>query len=211
MKLFVIFAIILGMQNKPQTFIFVGRSGSGKGTQLDLLKNYLSLNYKDTSIKQIVMGEIFREFFKESGFVQDISRDVTMKQGKFQPDFITNALFVKKVIDIVDGDSFLFFDGYPRNINQLKLIKELLSYIKRENFVVINVEVSRESVRQRMLARGRGDDNTDAIESRLNEFDLYVAPMLEEIKKDSSIKYIEVDGEPSKEEIHKNIVAKLEI
>jgi len=210
MKLFVIFVIILGMQ-KSKTFIFVGRSGSGKGTQLDLLKEYLSNSYKDIPIKQVIMGEIFREFFKESGFVQDISRDVTTKQGKFQPDFITNALFVKKVIDIVDGDSFLFFDGYPRNINQLKLIKELLSYVKREDFIVINVEVSRESVKQRMLIRGRGDDNTDAIESRLNEFDLYVAPMLEEIKKDSSIRYIEVDGEPSKEEIHKNIVAKLKI
>ena len=62
-----------------------------------------------------------------------------------------------------------------------------------------------------MLSRGRGDDSESAIESRLNEFDTFVTPMIEEIKKDSPLKYIEVNGEPSPEEIHKDIISKLEI
>lgn len=103
---------------KPQTFIFVGRSGSGKGTQLDLLKEYLEKKYNDIEIKTIVMGDIFRSFFKEGGFFQDVARDVSMKQGKFQPDFLTNALFIRKSIDTIDNKSFLFFDGYPRNKDQ---------------------------------------------------------------------------------------------
>lgn len=197
--------------NKPQTFIFVGRSGSGKGTQLELLKKYIQNKYQDIPVRVIVMGEIFREFFKEEGYVQSIARDITMKQGKFQPNFLTDSLFVNKVINEIDNKSVFFFDGYPRNINQLEVINQLLSYVGRENFVIINVNVSRESVKKRMLARGRGDDTESAVESRLNEFDRFVAPMLEEIKKDSSLKYIEVDGEPSPEEIHKNIILKLEI
>ncbi len=191
--------------NKPQTFIFVGRSGSGKGTQLELLKEFLINKDKDTQIKSIVMGDIFRAFFKESGYVKDIARDVSMKQGKFQPDFLTNALFVRSTIDIVDENSILFFDGYPRTLNQLEIIKDLLVYVKRENPIVINIEVSRENVKNRMLSRARGDDNEDAIESRLNEYDKFIIPMLESIKSDSFFQYFEIDGEGAIPEIHNTI------
>ena len=197
--------------DKTKTFIFVGRSGSGKGTQLELLKQYLADKYNNTPIKSIVMGEIFRAFFKEAGYVQDIARDVSMNQGKFQPNFLTDALFVRNTINIVDDTSILFFDGYPRNADQLGVIEELLKYIKRENPIVINIEVKRENVKERMLKRGRGDDSESAIESRLNEYDKFILPMLEVLKSDSFFKYFEIDGEPSPEEIHKDIINKLEI
>jgi len=196
--------------NKPQTFIFVGRSGSGKGTQLELLKGYLADRYKYTPIKSIVMGEIYREFFKEKGFVQDIARDVSMNQGKFQPDFITNGLFVRSAIDIIDDSSTLFFDGYPRTIKQLELIKELLQYAKHEYPIVININVSRENVKERMLLRARGDDSESAIESRLNEYDKFILPMLENIKSDSFFKYLEIDGEGKIEDIHTDIISKVQ-
>lgn len=194
---------------KPQTFIFVGRSGSGKGTQLELLKAFLLSKYNDTSIKTIVMGDIFRSFFKEPGYVQDIARDVSMKQGKFQPDFITNALFVRNTINIVDENSFLFFDGYPRNIDQLDIIKELLQYVNREEPIIINIDVRRENVKNRMLARGRGDDTDATIENRLNEYDKYIVPMLEGCKSDPFFKYVEIDGEGAIEKIHADIINKL--
>ena len=111
------------MNNKPQTFIFIGRSGSGKGTQLELLKEYLVKNFKDTSIKSIVMGDIFRAFFKEEGYIQNVARDVTMKQGKFQPDFITNALFIHSAIGVVDEKSFLFFELIWRKTHIINFIE----------------------------------------------------------------------------------------
>ncbi|HLP86848.1 MAG TPA: nucleoside monophosphate kinase [Candidatus Paceibacterota bacterium] len=197
--------------NKPQTFIFVGRSGSGKGTQIELLKGYLADKYKDTPVRAIVMGEIYREFFKEEGYVQNIARDVSMNQGKFQPDFLTNGLFVRSVMDIIDDKSTFFFDGYPRTIKQLEIIKELLQYVKREDPIVINIDVSRENVKERMLLRGRGDDSEGAIESRLNEYDKFILPMLEVIKSDSFFKYLEINGEGKIEDIHTDIVSKLNI
>lgn len=195
--------------DKAQTFIFVGRSGSGKGTQINLFKKYLSETKKDKTIKSIVMGDIFRSFFEEPGYVQDIARDVSMKQGKFQPDFLTDALFVRNTINIVDETSVLFFDGYPRNIKQLDIIKELLQYVKREEPVVININVSRENVKNRMISRGRGDDNDTAIESRLNEYDKFIVPMLEVIKTDTFFKYLEIEGNGKVEDIHIDIINKL--
>jgi adenylate kinase len=199
------------MNNKPQIFIFIGRSGSGKGTQLELLKDYLSKNFKEVPIRSIVMGDIFRAFFKEENYFSNLARDVTMKEGKFQPNFITNSLFVHNAIYTIDESSSLFFDGYPRNTNQLEIIKELIQYIKRENPIVINIDVSRENVKERMLARGRGDDSESAIESRLSEYDKFIIPMIEVIKSDNFFKYLEIEGNGKIEDIHGDIISKLNL
>ena len=196
------------MTKETPTFIFIGRSGCGKGTQIDLLKEYLSS--KNHTFKSIVMGDIFRSFFKEPGYVKDIARDVSINQGKFQPDFLTNALFIRNTIDIADEESVLLFDGYPRTVNQLGIIKELLTYIKRENNVVIvNIEVSRENVKARMLSRGRADDAHGPIESRLNEYDKLIVPMIEVAKGDSFFTYLEVNGEGSMQEVHTEVINKI--
>ena len=194
-----------------KTYIFVGRSGAGKGTQLDLLKKYIASKNADSKINSLDMGVIFRAFFGETGYVQDIARDLSMNQGKFQPDFLTNALFISNAIKVIDETSYVFIDGFPRSIDQLEIIKNLLAYTKRTNPVVVNIEVSRENVKKRMLLRGRGDDADTKIDSRLNEYERSVVPMLEHIKNDSSLKYVEIDGEPTPEEIHANLIKALEI
>ena len=194
-----------------KTYIFVGRSGAGKGTQLDLLKKYIASKNADSKINSLDMGVIFRAFFGETGYVQDIARDLSMNQGKFQPDFLTIALFISNAIKVIDETSYVFIDGFPRSIDQLEIIKNLLAYTKRTNPVVVNIEVSRENVKKRMLLRGRGDDADTKIDSRLNEYERSVVPMLEHIKNDSSLKYVEIDGEPTPEEIHANLIKALEI
>ena len=193
----------------PKTYIFVGRSGAGKGTQLDLLKKYIGAQHADAKINSLDMGVIFRAFFSESGYVQDIARDLTMNQGKFQPDFLTNALFVSNAVKIIDESSFLFIDGFPRSVAQLEIVKELLHYAKRTEPTVINIEASRENVKKRMLLRGRGDDADAKIDSRLNEYDRSVVPMIEHIKTDVTLKYIEINGESSPEDVHKSLISSL--
>lgn len=198
------------MNKKDQVFIFVGRSGSGKGTQSHLLKKYFLEKNKETNIKEIIMGDIFRSFFEEDGFIQKISREKSLVRGEFQPDFLTNALFVNEVIKMKENDC-LFFDGFPRSTEQLKVVKDFLSYIKKDKPTVINIDVSRESVEERMLLRNRADDKKEAIEKRLNEFDCLTQPMIDEIKRDSFFKYLEINGEETIEEIHYNLIKKINI
>ncbi len=196
---------------QPQTLIFVGRSGAGKGTQLDLLKKYISEKYPNNKIQSLDMGGIYREFFSHDGEVQKIAKDLSMNQGKFQPDFLTNSLFVARAVMIMDLESHLFIDGFPRSVNQLDTLKQLLNYVGRVNPIVVNIEVPREEVKKRMLARGRGDDAPEKIESRLGEYDRTVVPLLDVIKSDFSLKYIEINGESTPDEIHKDLVNKLSL
>ncbi len=191
----------------PKTFIFAGRSGAGKGTQVELFKKRIEAS--GASVKSLVMGDIFRTFFKEEGYMQNVARDLSMNQGKFQPDFLTNALFISGAVKMVDGESHLLLDGYPRSINQLALTKELLEYIKRTGAIVINIEVSREEVKKRMLLRGRGDDSESAIDSRLGEYDRTVVPMLEAVKNDPFFTYVEINGEQSIEAVAEEMKQKV--
>ncbi len=187
----------------PKTFIFVGRSGAGKGTQLELLKKYFEAT---GAVHSLDMGGIFRAFFKTEGYMQDIARDLTMNQGKFQPDFLTNALFISNAINLIDETSTLFIDGFPRSVAQVQVLKELLAYAKRTAPIVLNIEVPREEVKKRMLARGRADDEDAKIDSRLDEYDRTVVPMLAEIMQDPFFTYIEIDGRPPIHEIHESLL-----
>lgn len=191
----------------PKTFIFVGRSGAGKGTQVELFKKHIEDS--GAVIKSLDMGGIFRAFFKDEGYMQDVARDLSMNQGKFQPDFLTNALFISGAVKIVDNTSHLLLDGYPRSVNQLAITKELLSYVHRTGAIVVNIEVSRDEVKKRMMLRGRGDDSESAIDSRLGEYDRTVVPMLDAVKNDSFFTYVEINGEQSIEAVAEEMKQKL--
>lgn len=192
---------------QPYTFIFLGRAGSGKGTQVALLKKYVS---EKTNLEPLAidMGGIFRSFIGQESAAAKATKEV-MQAGRLLPDFLTNSLFVKNAADMVDETSPLFFDGFPRSLGQLETVKKFLEFVGRTKPVVINVNVSAESVKGRMKLRGRGDDTESAIEQRLAEYDRSVVPMIEAAKNDPFFTYIEIDGEPAIEEIHQTIITKI--
>lgn len=195
-----------------KAFIFIGRSGCGKGTQLKLLKDYLISKNSEIKHEIVTMGDVFRSFFEKEGYVQGVAKKISIKEGGFQPDFLTNTLFVNEVINKINTNvDILFLDGYPRNLNQLGILKSVLSYFNCKNLIVINIDVSEKDVKERMLKRGRGDDNNIAINNRLKEYKENVIPMIKAIKKDKLFKYFEINGEPTIEEIHEDIIFKLKI
>ena len=187
----------------------MGRSGTGKGTQLELLGKYLSdkSGLPDTSLD---MGNIFRTFFKEESYLRTLGKEM-MNDGKFLPDFYTDSLFVKNAIEVINENSVLFIDGYPRRMGQFETLKQVLNFANRTNPVIFNINVSRESVKKRMLLRARADDYEEAIDKRLKEYEDNVVPVIEAIKTDSFFTYFEINGEPSIEEIHKDIISKLNL
>lgn len=106
------------------------------------------------------MGDIFRRFFEDSGYINQVARDLSVNHGKFQPQFLDRcALFVDNFIEVFDKDSIFFFDGYPRSIHQLRTLKSLLEYAGEEKPLIINLETSRDNSRLRMEKGNREDDH----------------------------------------------------
>lgn len=194
----------------PTTYIIIGRSGSGKGTQLQLLKTHLEKTTPHVPVQTYICGDAFRSFFKEETNLSKIVQ-TSVNQGNYQPDFLaTTLLFRDQIFNTINTTDHLFFDGYPRSLQQLKDIKELLHYIGRTTIIFIDIVVSKEAVTERMLGRARADDTPEAIEKRQEEFDRAIVPMIEAIKQDSTLRYVSVDGMPLPDEVHQNVLQALQ-
>lgn len=197
------------MQNNPYTFIIIGRSGSGKGTQLKMLKGYLEKNTPNISVQSYICGDAFRAFDMQNSFVSNLTKDLR-NQGNYLPDFIaTTLLFRDQIFNTINTTDHVFFDGYPRSVRQLEDCNHLLKYVGRSTPIFLDIVVSKEEVSKRMLLRKRADDSVEGIEKRQQEFDRTIVPMIEEIKKDSSCMYITVDGMGTLEEVHQNVLKAL--
>jgi len=195
---------------KPETFIFIGRSGCGKGTQAELLKKYIEEN--DTSGRKIFymeIGERFREFIKGNSFASGLSEEIN-KKGELQPEFLAVWIWANEFVNGLKGNEHLIIDGTPRKPREAKVFDSAMRFFNRENPNVIFVNVSREWAFDKLLKRGREDDEkTGEINKRLDWYENDVAPTVEFFKNSSDYKFHDINGEQSIENVHNEIIKKV--
>ncbi len=192
----------------PKTFIFAGRSGSGKGTQIQLLKKYMTEQNPETGSYLFVMGETLRTFMKDEGYAQETIRSI-INGGNLVPSVISGSLFVANLLHNLKEKDTLFIDGIPRSATQSDIMISILDFYKRKDTFIINIEVTPEEVEKRMLLRGRPDDTHEGITARLAFYESTVIPAITHLKDASGFTYIEINGNRSIEEIHLDLVSKL--
>ena len=87
----------------------------------------------------------------------------------------------------------------------------MLAFYERPNPVIIDISVSAEEAKKRMLSRKRSDDNEESILGRMAFYEEHVVPAVEFLKEKSGYKYIEIDGMPDIETIQQDLLKKLEL
>lgn len=195
--------------NIPKTIIIMGRSGSGKGTQIALLKEFLENN--NESVYHFESGNLFREMIRAEGYTSDQLRNL-IEKGILIPDFFTDWLLVNNLNkNLVNQDQVLILDGYPRTIAQVNTLGQALSFYGREkDIAVVHVEVSEEEVRRRMIERGRGDDiDMEAVENRIKFYNEKVIPSLELLRTKENYTVIDINGEGDIDDIQELIKSAL--
>ena len=190
------------------TIIFVGRSGSGKGTQADLLKDRIwRLDPDKRQILYVETGEHFRKFIRAENFSSKLSKKI-YETGIRQPDFLGVFLWSKVLIDELDENMHLVIDGTPRALDEAQVLTSAIEFYNRKNPTVIYLDVSRRWSEDRLLARGRSDDKTlSKINKRLDWFDKDVRPAIEYFKTNPLYRYLEINGEQAIEKVHSDIIA----
>jgi len=196
------------MINKPQTFIFYGIVGSGKGTQVELLKNYLKDNKISDDILFISTGDEFRKIINSDSFSSKIIKDV-VNRGKLIPDFFTTSLLVKKIADSINENTTIITDGYPRTITQSESFYELMKFYNRNDAIVVYIELDKEEATKRMKLRGRADDTDEGISNRFDEYTKNVIPSMDYFKDKEGYNILTINGNQSIEEVHKEIINKI--
>lgn len=187
--------------------ILIGISGSGKGTQGELLANKYHL-------KHISTGELFRQEYEKKS-PEGLHAYSFWGQGKWVPDEVTFALLRIYLMAATNG---FVLDGYPRTLVQCQMLDSYLADKSDKLDLVIYLKVSSQEALKRLFLRSikdtkdkgksREDEKEEIIKARFKSFLESVEPVLSFFQKKKIL--FEVDGEKSIEEIFKDIINKIE-
>ena len=195
-----------------ETFIFIGSSGSGKGTQVALLREELAKKDSSTPLFYLQTGQYFREFIKTNSLAASIAKEAVDK-GERAPDFLAMYIWSKIFIENLTGNEHLIIDGSPRSLSEAKNLDIALKFFRRERPVVIYIKVSKVWSTEHLLARAqkenRADDTSESIGRRMAWFERDVLPAVEKFRRDRDYDFIEVNGEQSIEAVHRDIMTQV--
>lgn len=163
--------------------LLIGPQGSGKSTQAKLLGEYLN-------IPAISTGDIFRKLVQEESPIAGRLKDI-LNEGRLVDDETTSEI-VKQRLKQEDVRGGFIMDGYPRNIEQVRLFDPVFDQ-------AFYLQVPDEEVTKRLMARGREDDTIEGIKTRLGLYLEQTKPLLEFYKNQGIL--TEIDGVGSVEEI----------
>jgi adenylate kinase len=174
-------------------FLIIGAPGSGKTTDAELIAERHPKKVAHFSTGELLRAEVARG----------------SELGKTIASYVDNGNLVplQIVIDTIvtaiksTDKEIVLIDGFPRSVEQMTALDEILADEKEVTLVnVIEVVVSEEVAKDRVLGRARGaDDNEEVFNNRMK---VYTDP-LAEIQKFYEAKGLlhKINGERGIEEI----------
>lgn len=159
--------------------VLLGLPGAGKGTQAKRIA-------EEYHLTAISTGEMLREATKEKDTF-GLRVQEYMNKGKLVPDEWINSL-VKSRLQAKYVENGFVLDGYPRTLQQAKMLEAYLQSQNQNLEAVFFLDVSQDTLRHRLAQRGnlrskekqgnsqieskrekiRLDDKLEVIENRLH-------------------------------------------
>lgn len=186
--------------SKMKFIIVLGKSGSGKGTQAELLAKKFHFEHVST-------GNLLRQRAKTNDFLGRKIKEVLDAGGLMTSIVISLwvAEFDRWKKQRMQG---VILEGSPRKLYEAWALGEMLEwYGWNKDTRALYINVSDKEALKRLLLRGRSDDEVRAVKERLKWFRKEVKPVLAFYKKKGLL--VEVEGERPIKTIHKDIVRKL--
>jgi len=153
--------------------VLLGPPGAGKGTQAaDLAKKF--------GIPHISTGDLFRDNISR-GTDLGVEAKRYLDAGDLVPASLTNALVDSRLDDADVSDGFIL-DGFPRSVEQADALKQMLARRDLKLDAVVEFRVPEDELVERLLARGRADDNEETIRNRFKVYRDETAPLLDYYK-----------------------------
>jgi len=139
-----------------QRLLFLGPPGAGKGTQAQRLAEQQGLLHLST-------GDLLRAEVA-AGTALGQEAEAVMARGELVSDALVLAI-VRSRLEAHTGGWLL--DGFPRNVAQADALAALLAELDQQIELVVLMELDDAVLVQRLLSRGRADDNEQVIRHRL--------------------------------------------
>jgi adenylate kinase len=150
--------------------IMLGPPGAGKGTQSELLVQHLKIPHLST-------GDMLREVIRQDSPVGNHVRQF-IDQGLLVPDETVLQLVSERLSE-PDAAGGWLLDGFPRRVSQASALDEFLTGRHTPIDGVLDLRVDKDQLVERMVARGRSDDQPQVIRQRLETYELQTRPLTE--------------------------------
>ena len=193
---------------KRKTVMFMGRSGSGKGTQAKFIVEALKAA-TNRPVFYLESGQSFRDFIAHGGYSARLSKAV-MDQGELQPSFLAVWNWSHLLVENLTGEEHMIIDGTPRSLEEAKVLDTALAFYGLAPFAFVYLNVSPTEGKKRLQLRARADDQTDEkIDERFRWFEESVMPVIEHYRSHPDCRFVEIDGDPDIETVTKSITDNL--
>jgi adenylate kinase len=186
-----------------KTIVVLGKSGSGKDTQAEMLladlKPSLLISTGDSvremSQKETRLGERIQQILGEGGLL---------------PAWLAAFLWERELANKFKGDEHLVFSSSPRRVEEAKELDEVLRWLNREPSEAFLLEIPDDESVGRIVKRSRdGNDNEENVRERLKWFNEIVKPVIQYYEGEGRIHRI--NGVGAVEDIHVQILDALHI
>ncbi len=179
--------------------LLIGAPGAGKGTQA----GFLAQRY---GITHISSGDLLRQHVQQQ---TALGRQIKsyLDRGDLVPISVVVDMLRKPVVAAVETGGYVL-DGFPRTVEQAQAAFATAHALGVEVQAAIHLDVPRDELVRRLLARGRGSDDTEeVIEHRLQVYEDQTVPLLEYYAGREWM--FAVDGAKPPEAVHQEIVSRL--
>lgn len=194
-----------------KTAILIGPSGCGKGTQAQLLVEYLRTHDTEHPTHYFQTGEKFREFMEGSSYTQRKIKE-TLSRGGLAPGFLPIWIWSSLFIEGVTGDDHIVTDGFPRRAEEAPILHTAFEFLERERPVVISFEMPDEIIVERLVnGRKRFDDTPDKVAERLRWFRRDVSLAIRYFEEHPYYTVAHVNGDQTVNAVHQDVLAALSL
>jgi adenylate kinase len=160
----------------PLNLFIIGPSGCGKSTQAKLIAEKYNLTH-------ISMGQLLRNEVA-SGSSLGLKAKEYVDQGIWVPDDLVFDILNSK-LEKIDNQNFII-DGFPRVLNQGKIIEHYLKTVNKPISSLIHLDVTFDEIQKRRQLSGqnfqdqdRTDNTPGAIAQRQKSYDETIDPILD--------------------------------
>ncbi|MBW6440556.1 nucleoside monophosphate kinase [Patescibacteria group bacterium] len=208
--------------------LFFGPSGSGKGTQAEILAEKYNL-------QRLQSGAILRKWAMEkTAFGKKVQ--AAMNEGFVPSEWIFQM--TEEEFNKVDKNQGLMLENFSRMLPEIKNLYKVLAKLERKLDYIFLIHISDKEAIKRMLKRGtcekcekvvvledevqeiicpactgiikrRKDENIESIKKRLADYHSKTSEVLDYVKAHDRL--IKIDGNQSIEKVFQDIISYIEI
>ncbi len=183
--------------------LLIGPPGSGKGTQAVRIAEHFG-------IAHISSGDLLRRHVAEETAIGRTIKEYVAR-GDLVPDGIVMDVLRKPVSAASQANGYVL-DGFPRTVEQAEAAYLVAKALGASVRIALYLDVGRDELIRRVLARGRetgrADDTEEVINHRLQVFEDHTRPLLDYYAEREEL--ITVNGARPVEEVAWSVTVQLQ-